>query len=147
MRLLPAPSGRGARAIFSTTTTETFTLTARVFTGSTDCTSGGGATTTVNNQGQSAYDVPLGPADSVLFTAAHLSDQSNEAVIADLSGRFRDWLIPTGQAPGGLTVPPSTDGTQICVQGIDSPNVREVDASFQPAIQLRDPTCTTQLTA
>ena len=133
-----------ARAIFSTTTTETFTLTVQVFTGSTDCTSGGGATTTVNNQGQAPYDVALGPADSVLFTAAHLSDQSNELVVGDSSGSFIDWLIPTGQAPGGLT---SGGLRQICVQGIDSPNVREVDASYQPAIQLRDPTCTTQLTA
>ena len=144
--LIPGTVRVRARAIFSTTTTETFTLTAQVFTGSTDCTSGGGATTTVNNQGQSAYDVPLGPADSVLFTAAHFSDQSNELVVGDSSGSFIDWLIPTGQTPGGLTVPPSTQ-RQICVQGLDSPNIREVDASYRPALQLRDPTCTTQLTA
>ena len=135
-----------ARAIFSTTTTETFTLTVQVFTGSTDCTSGGGASTTVNNQGQSPYDLALGPADSVLFTAAQLSDQSNELVLGDSSGSFIDWLIPTGQAPGGLTVPPGSQ-RQICVQGLDAPNIREVDASYRPVIQLRDPTCTTQLTA
>jgi len=135
-----------ARAIFSTTTTETFTLTAQVFTGSTDCTIGGGVPTTVNNQGDSNYDLPLGPADSVLFTAAHFSDQSNELVIGDSSGSFIDWLIPTGQAPGGLTVPPGSL-RQICVQGLDSPSIREVDASYRPALQLRDPTCTTQLTA
>jgi len=135
-----------ARAIFSTTTTETFTMTVQVFTGSTDCTSGGGAITTVNNQGQAPYDLTLGPADSVLFIASHLSDQSNEVVVGDSSGSFIDWLIPTGQTPGGITVPPATQ-RQICVQGLDSPNIREVDASYRPALQLRDPTCTTQLTA
>ncbi|HSP63198.1 MAG TPA: hypothetical protein VLQ90_09475, partial [Pyrinomonadaceae bacterium] len=113
-----------ARAIFSTNTTETFTLTAQVFTGTPDCTSGGGSATTINNLGQAGYTLALGPADSVLFTSTHLSDQSNETSISDSSGRFIDWLIPTGQAPGGLTVPPGTDGTQICVQGVDSPDVR-----------------------
>ena len=145
--LTPGNVTARARATFSTTTTETFTLTLQVFTSSTDCTSGGGVPTTINNLGQSGYTLTLGPADSVLFTATHLSDQSNEAVLGDLSGRFMDWLIPTGQAPGGLTVPPGSDGTQICVQGLDSPNVREVDADYCPVIQLRDPTCTTQLTA
>jgi hypothetical protein len=135
-----------ARATFSTTTTETFTLTAEVFSGSIDCTSGGGSPTTINNVGQSGYTLALGPTDSVLFTAAHLSDQSNEVVVADLSGRFVDWLVPAGQV-GGITVPPGSDGTKICVQGVDSPNAREVDANYAPAIQLRDSTCTTQLTA
>ena len=134
-----------ARAVFSTTTTETFTLTAQVFTGSTDCSSGGASATTINNVGQAGYTIALGPTDSVLFTAAHLSDQSNELVLADLSGRFVDWLVPPGQV-GGLTVPPGSVG-QICVQGLDSPNTREVDATYGPAIQLRDPTCTTQLTS
>lgn len=134
-----------ARAVFSTTTTETFTLTVQVFTGTTNCSGGGGASSTINNVGQSGYTLALGPADSVLFTAAHLSDQSNELVVADLSGRFTDWLVPPGQI-GGLTVPPGSTG-QICVQGLDSPNVREVDATYAPAIQIRDATCTTQLTA
>lgn len=135
-----------ARAVFSTSTTETFTLTARVFTGSTDCTSGGGAATTINNVGQAGYTIALGPTDSVLFTAAPLSDQSNLLVVADTSGKFNGWLVPPGQT-GGLTVPPGSDGTQICVQGLDSPAAREVDANYLPAIQLRDSTCTTQLTA
>lgn len=135
-----------ARALFSTTTTETFTLTVQVFTGTTDCTGGGGVATTVNNVGMTGYTLALGPADSVLFTAAHHSDQSNELVLADSSGRFGDWLVPAGQI-GGLTIPPGSDGTQVCVQGLDSPNTREVDAKYLPALQLRDSTCTTQLSA
>lgn len=148
-KLSPGPVTPGdvtarARAVFSTTTTETFTLTAEVFTGSTDCSTGGGSPATINNLGQAGYTIALGPTDSVLFTAAHLSDQSNELVISDLSGRFVDWHVPAGQV-GGLTFPPGPG--QVCVQGLDSPNVREVDATYGPAIQLRDPTCTTQLTS
>src|SRR5437773_2571281 len=41
-----------ARAVFSSSTTETFTLTAQVFTGSTDCSTGGGSAATINNVGQ-----------------------------------------------------------------------------------------------
>jgi hypothetical protein len=142
----PAPGNvtARARATFSTTTTETFTLTAQVFSGSTDCTSGGGSPTTLNNVGQSGYTLALAATDSVLFTAAQFSDQSNEVVISDLSGRFTDWLVPIGQT-GGLTFPGGL--RQVCVQGLDAPNVREVDANYSPVIQLRDPTCTTQLTA
>ena len=143
--LTPGNVTARARAIFSTNTTETFTLTAQVFTGTTDCTSGGGSVTTINNLGQAGYTLALGPADSVLFTSTPVSDQSNETSVSDSSGRFIDWLIPTGQAPGGLT--PGSDVTQICVQGVDAPDVREVDANYSPVIQLRDSTCTTQLSA
>ncbi len=139
-----------SRAQLTNTTTQTFTLTAQVFTGSTDCSSGGGAETTVTGVNTTTgYALNLGSGDSVLFTSAPLSEQSNETLPVpsiDLSGRFVSWTIPIGQPNVGITYPPTPDGRKVCVEGFEGPGTREVAASFVPTLQLYDATCTNQLT-
>ena len=84
---------------------QTFTLTKQVFTGSTNCGTGGGTSTTVPDVGNpSPHVFALNPGDSVTLNAPQASNQN---------GSFQGWVSPDG---GPFTQVGGSSNT-ICVPG------------------------------
>jgi uncharacterized repeat protein (TIGR01451 family) len=105
----------------------TFTLTKQVFTGSSDCTTGAGLTTTVAGVGNATpHTFAIGASDSVKLTATALSNQN---------GPFDTWVSSDG---GTFNVPFGT--RTACVQGSAAPHTYVVN--WKPgAVILDGPAC------
>lgn len=112
--------------------TQTFTLQVQPFTGSSDCSSGGGAVSVVNGVGNSGYDLDVAPGNSVLLTVGTASP-----AFSDQNGHFVSW----GYDPDDATVPSTItflpgDGRQICVGGFTG--AHEYHARFYVGVELLD---------
>lgn len=115
---------------FVASPTDTFTLTKQVFTGSTDCSAGGGSSPTVPNvNSTTGHSFSITAADSVILTAPPFSDGN---------GQFLSWMSSTAT----ITPIPGTNGRQVCVQGFDDAT-HIIEARYAPGIQTFDSTCTT----
>lgn len=115
---------------FAAAPTDTFTLTRQLFTGSIDCSAGGGTATMVPNvDSTTGHTFSITAADSVLLTAPQFSDGG---------GQLLGWTSPTG---GNFTPIPNTNNTQICIQGFEDA-AHTFTAQYSPGIQTLDATCT-----
>lgn len=123
-----------------TTTTETFHFDKQIFSGSTNCSSGGGSTVSVTGVDSiTGHTFSLGSADSVLLTVPPSSGGSPYAFSSDQNGPFVSWQTLPGDfdAQAAITFPPGP-GNQICVAGFDGSGTREYDAKFYAGIELLD---------
>jgi hypothetical protein len=119
------------------TTTETFTVEKQVFTGSTDCTSGGGAVVNVSGIDQTTgHAIPLAPTDSVLLTIPESPVGFFFSHVSEQNGPFVSWF------PDAATLPLATflpgPGYQICFRGPDDAAPHNVTANFYAGIELLD---------
>jgi len=116
-----------------TTDTQTFNLSTQVFTGSTDCSSGGGSvTTTPHIDSVTGISLDVGAGNSVLLTA----DPGTPQAMSEQRGLFVSWGADVSLS-GTITFLPG-DGRQICVAGYSGAGVREYDARFYAGIQILD---------
>lgn len=120
-------------------TTETFTLEKQVFTGSTNCTSGGGATTTVSGIDKATgHSIPLASTDSVLLSMplSSVGDGSFSSRVSEQNGPFVQWFPDAATTP--LTTFLGGDGHQICIAGPVDADPHNVSANFYAGIELFD---------
>lgn len=114
------------------TTTQTFTISKQIFTGSTDCTSGGGAVTTVSGIDQTTgHSFPLGTGDSaLLYVAPGALNPTSEQ-----NGPWVSWYTEPENWPDTIFGP--GDGRQICVGGFPT-GTREYISRFYAGILTYD---------
>lgn len=94
------------------TTTQTFTISKQIFTGSHDCTSGGGAVTTVSGIDQTTgHSFALAATDSALLYVA----PSAPYATSEQNGLWVSWNTDAANWPDTVFGP--GDGRQICVGG------------------------------
>ena len=115
---IPASAGtvvvRSANYI-GPTTTQTFTISKQLFTGSTDCTSGGGAVTTVSGIDQgTGHSFALAATDSALLYVA----PGAAFATSEQNGPWVSWYTDAANWPDTVFGP--GDGRQICVGGFAS---------------------------
>ena len=111
---------------------QTFTLGTQVFTGSTDCTSGGGAVTTTNGVDYlTGATVNVANGDSILLTV----DPGTPSAQSDQNGLFVSWGSDASLAPF-MSLP--GDGRTVCVAGFDGAVNRDYYAYFYAGIQTLD---------
>src|ERR1044071_2764062 len=121
------------------TTTETFTSEMQIFTGSTNCTSGGGATATVGGIDQATgHAIPLAPTDSVLLTIplSPVGGGFFSNYVSEQNGPFVQWFPDAATQP--ITTFLGGDGHQICIAGPADANPHNVSANFYAGIELFD---------
>lgn len=118
-------------------TTETFTVEEQVFTGSTDCTGGGGPVVTVHGvDAATGHSIQLAPTDSVLFTIPLSPVNSTFDHISEQNGPFVGWN-PDAASMSLATYPPG--GSQhICARGPDDTGPHNFFANFYAGIQFFD---------
>src|SRR5215813_573699 len=112
---------------FFPTPTDTFTLRKQFFTGSTNCSSGGGPITYVTNVNSSS-------GDSNLITAA------DSMLVVGFPGSNRNGQFTGFQNPDGATLD-FLPGNVVCVHGFDN-TTKNVLAQYSPGVQTLDATCT-----
>lgn len=119
-----------------TTTTETFRLEKRVFTGSTDCTSGGGPVVTVTGVDQATgHAIPLAPTDSVLLTVPESAVGEFTNRVSEQNGPFVVWN-PDAASGTLASYPPGTG--LICARGPSDADPHNFTAFFYAGIELFD---------
>jgi hypothetical protein len=135
----PDPSGAitvRAGNYIGTTTTETFRLEKQVFTGSTDCTSGGGPVVTVTGVDQAAgHTIPLAPTDSVLLRVPESAVGEFTSRVSEQNGPFVTWNADA--ASGALASYPPGTGL-ICARGPADAGPHNFTAYFYAGIELFD---------
>jgi hypothetical protein len=109
---------------------QTFTLQVQPFTGSTDCSSGGGAVSMVNGVGNSGYAIDVTAGNSVRLTVG-----TSSPAYSDQNGHFVGWGFDPADATVLSTVTFVTTET-ICVGGFTG--AHEYDARFYAGIELLD---------
>ncbi|HVG22694.1 MAG TPA: hypothetical protein VND45_00950 [Thermoanaerobaculia bacterium] len=112
--------------------TQTFTLQVQPFTGSSDCTSGGGATSLVNGVGNSGYALDVAPGNSVMLTVGTVYP-----AFSDQNGHFVSWGVDPDDATVSSTITWGPgDGRNICVGGFTG--AHDYHARFYVGIELLD---------
>lgn len=109
---------------------QTFTLQVQPFTGSSNCSSGGGATSVVNGVGNSGYPIDVAPGNSVRLTVG-----TSVPAYSDQNGYFVSWGFDPGDATVLSTVTFVNTET-ICVGGFTG--AHEYHARFYAGIELLD---------
>jgi hypothetical protein len=120
------------------TTTETFTLEKQIFTGSTDCTSGGGPVVTVTGVNQATgHAIPLAPTDSVLLTVpvSPVGGGAFSDRVSEQNGPFVQWN-PDASSMTLASYPPGTG--HICARGPSDADPHDFIANFYAGIELFD---------
>ncbi|MBV9924246.1 MAG: HYR domain-containing protein [Acidobacteria bacterium] len=137
----PPPAGAitvRAGNYIGTVTTETFTLKEQVFTGSTDCSSGGGPVVTVTGVDQATgHSIPLAPTDSVLLTVP-ISPVAGGAFsdhFSEQNGPFVSWSTDPGST-SLASYPPGVG--LICARGPADAAPHDFVANFYAGIELFD---------
>lgn len=111
----------------------TFTLGVQPFTGSSNCSSGGGAASNVTGVGNSGYAIDVAPGNSVLLTV----DPGGAQAMSDQNGYFVSWGVDPADATVGSTITwMPGDGRTICVGGFTG--AHDYHARFYGGIQLLD---------
>jgi hypothetical protein len=114
------------------TTTQTFSISKQIFSGSTNCTSGGGAVTTVSGIDQTTgHSFTVGAGDSALLLLAPAAAYGT----SEQNGPFVSWYTDPPNWPDTVWGP--GDGRQICVGGFAS-GTREYVARFYAGILTYD---------
>jgi hypothetical protein len=120
-------------------TTETFTMQKQIFTGSTNCSSGGGSTVTVTGIDKATgHSIPLAPTDSVLLTIpmSPVGDGSFSNYVSEQNGPFVQWFPDAATQP--ITTFLGGDGHQICIGGPSDSDPHNVNANFYAGIEFFD---------
>jgi hypothetical protein len=119
-----------------TTTTETFTLQKQIFTGSTDCTSGGGPVVNVTGVDQATgHTIPLAPTDSVLLTVPESAVGEFVNRVTEQNGPFGTWN-PDANSVALASYPPGVG--LICARGPSDADPHDFIAYFFAGIELFD---------
>jgi hypothetical protein len=137
MLILATPLSAGTVVLrtgnyIGTTTTQTFTVSKQIFSGSTNCTSGGGAVTNVSGIDQGiGHSFALSAGDSALLIMA----PGAASPTTEQNGPFVSWYTDPAYWPDTIWGP--GDGRQICVGGFPA-ETREYVARFYAGILLYD---------